>query len=82
MSLSMFFKGFKEGMHIFGQNIAMLVNTVLLLVVYLIGVGITSIVVKISGKKFLEIKVDKGSSSYWKPLNLKKKDLEEYYRQF
>jgi hypothetical protein len=82
MSASMFFKGFKEGMHIFGQNIAILVNTILLLIVYLIGVGMTSLVAKISGKRFLDMRTDKNSSSYWKPLNLKKKKMEEYYRQF
>ncbi len=82
MSVSIFFKGFKEGMHIFGQNIAMLINTLLLLMVYLTGVGITSIIAKVSGKRFLEMKIDNESDSYWKPLNLKKKEMDEHYRQF
>ena len=80
MSIRLFFAGFKEGMHLFGQNIAILINTILLVVVYIIGVGPTSIIAKISGKRFLEMK--QGKDSYWKPLNLKKRQMEEYYRQF
>ena len=80
MSIKLFFKGCKEGMHLFGQNIAIIVNTVLLFIAYIVGVGLTSIIAKISGKKFLEM--IRGKESYWKPLNLKKKKMEEYYRQF
>jgi|SRR3989338_5662107 len=75
-----FFKGFKEGMGDFGHNIASIINTVLLSFVYVVGVAPTSIVAKILGKHFLETKLSK--SSYWSALNLKKKSIEEYYRQF
>jgi hypothetical protein len=80
MTFRQFLKGMKEGMHLFGQNIAIIINTALLLAVYLIGVGITSLIAKICGKKFLDMK--QGNGSYWKPLNLKKKQIDEYYRQF
>ncbi len=82
MSVKLFLKGFKQGMHLFGQNIALIVNTALLLLVYILGVGITSLIARMSGKKFLEMKLDKNSSSYWKALNLKKKQMDEYCRQF
>jgi len=78
--LKQFIKGFKKGMGNFGQNIAIIINTLLLSFVYFVGVGPTSIVAKIVGKHFLEIKLSK--SSYWSDLNLKKKSIEDYYRQF
>jgi len=76
-----FFKGFKQGMKSFGSNIALIVNTILLSLVYVMGVGITSIIAKLIGKRFLETKLSK-KSTYWSDLNLKKKHIEEYYRQF
>jgi hypothetical protein len=75
-----FFSGCRHGMHLFGQNIAIIINTMLLVVVYAIGVGLTSIVAKISGKHFLEMK--RHECTYWKDLNLKKKELNEYHKQF
>ena len=64
----------------FGQNIAVVINTILLFFVYIIGVGITSMISKIAKKHFLDLKLKK--ESYWDDLNLKKKKIEEYYRQF
>jgi len=74
------FKSFKKGMKNFGDNMAIVVNSVLLSFVYIIGIGLTSIFAKLFGKKFLETK--RRSDSYWSDLNLKKKPIEEYYRQF
>ena len=48
------YKGFKEGMNDFGHNLSGIVNAVLLSVVYIAGVGPTSILAKLSGKRFLE----------------------------
>tara|TARA_Y100000310_G_C20615600_1_gene780446 strand:- start:1051 stop:1347 length:297 start_codon:yes stop_codon:yes gene_type:complete len=78
--LKRFFKSFKKGMGNFGQNIALIINTILLTLVYLIGAGLTSIFAKIFRKHFLDMKLSK--DTYWSNLNLKKKHLEEYYRQF
>jgi hypothetical protein len=77
--MSQFCQGFKDGFREFGENMACIINAVLLSIVYLIGVGITSIVAKISGKHFLGMKTKK---SYWISLNQNKKPTEEYYRQF
>jgi uncharacterized protein YqhQ len=75
-----FLKGFKEGMSNFGHLITTLVNSALLFVVYVIGVGATSIIAKIFKKHFLENKDKK--TTYWSKLNLKKRPIQEYYRQF
>jgi hypothetical protein len=75
-----FFNSFKKGFMDFGKNITLIVNCILLTPVYFIGVGITSIIAKISGKHFIDTKM--GKKTYWKELNLKKKPLDEYYRQF
>ena len=76
-----FFEGAKKGMSNFGHNIALIINTILLTFVYLIGVGLTSIFAKIFRKHFLETKLSK-KDTYWSDLNLKKKPIGEYYRQF
>jgi hypothetical protein len=75
-----FFKGIKEGMKEFGQNITIIVNSILLSIVYLIGVGPTSIIAKIFGKSFLQKELVK--ETYWTDLNLEKEDKDNYYRQF
>ena len=84
MKLKQFLKGFKLGMEEFGSNIAIIINSILISIVYLIGVGFTSIIAKLSGKHFLETKtsIKKHTRTYWSELNLKKKPIEDYYRQF
>tara|TARA_Y100000310_G_scaffold167546_2_gene167422 strand:- start:61990 stop:62229 length:240 start_codon:yes stop_codon:yes gene_type:complete len=73
-------KDFKEGTKIFGEDIASIVNFILLTFVYFLGVGLTSVIAKIFGKRFLEFKKEK--KSHWSDLNLDKKKKEGYYRQF
>ncbi len=77
-----FIEGFKEGQKAFGENFAAIVNLILLSVVYFLGVGGTSITAKIFGKHFLDLRTEKNIKTYWTELNLKKKEKEEYYRQF
>ena len=77
-----FIGGFIEGQKLFGEDIGTLVNSVLLSFVYFVGVGLTSIFMKLFGKKFLDLKTDKNSKTYWVDLNLGKKPTEEYFRQF
>ena len=79
--IKFFFKGIKEGVKEFGSNISVIVNSVLLGIVYLLGVGLTSIFSKIRKKHFLDMKIS-DATTYWKDLNLKKKKMEEYFRQF
>lgn len=80
--IKQFPKGFSRGMKDFGNSISAIINSVLLLAVYLIGVGLTSIFSKIAGKHFLQRKINKNKQSYWSDLNLRKRPIEEYYRQF
>lgn len=81
-SVKLFFSGFKKGTKDFGHNITLIINSILLSTVYFIGVGFTSIFAKLFGKKFLETKISRKTKTYWSDLNLKKKPIEEYYRQF
>jgi len=79
-ALGEFFRGFRKGMKEFGENITALVNSVLLSIVYFLGVGLTSIAAKALGKHFLDKR--SRNDSYWSDINLKKKPLKDYYRQF
>jgi len=81
MTIKEFFTGFKIGMKNFGDNISIIINSVLLTIVYIIGVGITAFFARIKKKRFLDTKIS-GKKSYWNDLNLSKKKLKEYYRQF
>ena len=78
--LKHFFNGFQEGIKGFSNNMSTIINFLLLSIIYLISVGFTSIVAKLFSKHFLNTK--KKKDSYWSNLNLKKKPIEEYYRQF
>lgn len=77
-----FFKGLRKGFGDFGHGISAIVNSILLLVVYVVGVGFTSIFAKLFNKRFLFMKTSGKRPSYWSDLNLKKRPMEEYYRQF
>ncbi len=78
--LKQFFNGFQKGIKSFSDNIISIINFLLLSIVYLIGIGLTSITAKIFGKHFLDI--NKKRDSYWHNLKLKNKNIEEYYKPF
>ncbi len=82
MSTNKFIKGFCLGLSEFGENIGLIINSILLTFVYVFGVGFTSIIAKIFKKHFLEMKIGKKQKSYWSNLNLKIISIEEYYRRF
>ncbi len=77
-----FLLGMKEGFSSFGFGVTGVVNFVLLSFVYVFGVGLTSVAAKATGKRFLGEGVDSKKVSYYGKLGLKKKDVEDYYRQF
>lgn len=81
MKIRLFFSGLKEGSKLFGENLAVIINSVLLTLVYFIGIGLTSAIAQISGRHFLDVKIKNGTS-YWSELNLSKKPMGDYYRQF
>jgi len=80
--LARFFKGIPAGIKNFGSNTSNIINSVLLLIVYVAFLGTTSIIARISGKKFLNKIISKKKKTYWSDLNLKKKSMKTYYRQF
>ena len=80
MELKEFIDDLKEGQKLFGETLAIIVNSALLSLVYLVGIGFTSIIAKIFGKKFLDLNFEK--KSYWEDLNLGKKEIKDYYKQF
>jgi len=71
-----------EGVKRFGLNISIIINSVLLTIVYLVGVGVTCAFAKVANKHFLDTRRSKSARTYWVNLDLKKKPIEEYYRQF
>ena len=80
MNNKKFIKGLKEGFKNFGSGVSIIINTLLLLLVYFLGVGLASIFAKLVGKHFLDMKLKK--ETYWVDYNLKKKSLQEYYKQY
>ncbi|MEK6855100.1 MAG: hypothetical protein AABX73_02675 [Nanoarchaeota archaeon] len=82
MSMKDFFCSLKNGQKLFGEDVAIIVNSALLSLVYLIGVGLTFLAAKLTGKKFLDLKIDEEKSTYWQDINTTKGSMEEYYRQF
>lgn len=77
-----FFSLFKKKAKGFSKILTLIINSILLSIVYVVGVGFTSIIAKLSGKHFLDIRLSKKKNSYWSNLNLKKKPIKEFYRQF
>jgi len=77
-----FIEGFKEGQKRFGEPLGVIINSIILSVVYFIGVGITSVIAKIANKHFLELNKETNVKTYWEELNLTKRPMEEYYKQF
>ncbi len=82
MKMRSFILEMKNGQKTFGEDVAVVINSILLTIVYLIGVGLTSIAARLFKKEFLTLKIDKEAKSYWTILNLSKKPKEAYYRQF
>ena len=80
-TIKSFFQGFKDGFKQFGHNVSDMINFILLGVVYYIGVGIVSIFAKLTGKKFLDLKVEE-KESFWVDKNTKTMSKDSYYRMF
>jgi hypothetical protein len=76
-------RGLRAGFRAFGDDIATLINTLLLLVVYIVGVGVTSIIAKLTGKRFLKRKIASvGAKTYWNDIKDEKPELDTHFRQF
>ena len=82
MQLTSLFKGFKEGFRKFGHLIANTINFVLLLIVFIFGIGLVSVLSKIFRKKYLEMKPKNKLKSYWTKVNIGTKNKEDYLKPF
>ena len=71
-----FSKGFRE----FGEDISSIIISTLLSFVYFLGIGITSILMKLAGKRFLEKEFP--AKTYWTNIQQNKAKKEGHYRQF
>ena len=58
-----------------------IVNFILLLIVYIIGIGLVSIFMKLFGKHFLDTKKQSAKSN-WREHRVEKQSIEKYYRTF
>lgn len=61
--------------------VSFVVNFALLFIVYFIGIGLTSMVAKLFGKHFLDIK-KQNKKSNWIEHKVTKQPLEDYHRTF
>jgi hypothetical protein len=77
-----FFGTIWKGIKYFGERMAGIVNYILLTVVYITGVFLTWVLVKLLRKHFLELKVDKNSKTYWLPAETQDYTKKESYRSF
>ena len=75
-------RGMQNGFTHFSHTLAGIVNALLLSIVYIVGVGLTHAFARLKKKKFLKTTSSPNENTYWTDLNLRKKPLEEYYRQF
>mgnify|MGYP001579666641 CR=1 FL=1 len=73
-----FIKGVLEP---FARAISSIVNFILLSIVYFIGIGPVSVLMKLFGKHFLELKKHNRKSN-WDDHKVTKQPLEQYYRTF
>ncbi len=80
--IASFFVGTGQGIKSFGENIQTLVNTILLSAVYFVGVGVAWLMCKISKRTFFAGKPNQEIKTYWEALDLKKKPIERYQKQF
>jgi len=76
-----FFVGFRKGFKEFGHFVSSIVNFILLLPVYVIGIGLVSVVSKLFRKEFLDLGKKK-KKSYWLDNRIGKKKKEDCYRTF
>lgn len=76
-----FFEGFKDGFRSFPYTVTNIINFVLLLVVYIFGIGIVAIISKLFGKHYLDLKKTQNRSN-WKEHKVTKQPLEDYCRTF
>lgn len=82
MNIKEILHDFKKGQKAFGEDMAIIINSVLLTCAYFLGIGFTFLLAKLFNKKFLDLEIEKDRKTYWEDLNLNKLNIKNYYRQF
>ncbi len=78
----LFFNGIKDGFQEPGHTLASTVNFFLLTLVFILGIGIVSLLSKIVKKRYLPLKSE-NKNSYWEKVDIGgEKKKEEYLKPF
>ncbi len=80
--LRIFIAGVRDGFGNFSHVIINIVNFILLSLVYFTAIALVAIISKLFGKRFIDLKRQKNTETYWLNKSIKTKPLESYYRQF
>ncbi len=80
--LKTFIIGIRDGFGNFSYTIMNIVNFILLALVYFTAIALVSIISKLAGKRFLDLKKNKNKKTYWLNKPITTKSLKKYYRQF
>lgn len=81
MSVSEFARGFVQGFRGFGMFVNDVISFVLLLIVFLVGIGPVSLIGKATGKRFIPVG-NEDRTSYWAPRILGTEAIERYEKQY
>ncbi len=79
--IKLLFEGFKTGFKEFGYFISNILNSIMLLITFIFGIGLVSIYNKIKKKKFLKMNFN-NEKSYWQDKKNRNKTLEDSLKPF
>ena len=80
--IQLLFSGIYTGLGKFGSIVSSIINLIFLFIVFVLGIGVVSLIAKLVGKKFLTIKMDKKLNTYWQDTIMTKRKKEDYYKPF
>lgn len=77
-----YFGSFTKGMNEFNKDLIFIINSVVLLIVYVLFVGITSIIARVFKKHFLHLNISANIDTYWTSTKQNLDSSEDYFKQF
>ena len=80
--IQLLFSGIYAGLGKFGSIVSSIINLIFLFIVFVLGIGVVSLIAKLVGKKFLTIKMDKKLNTYWQDTIMTKRKKEDYLKPF
>ncbi len=82
-AIKLFFKGLSSGFQEPGHFLARLINTLLLLIVFIFGVGPVALIARLRGKRYLgTTSFQQTVTTYWQDYSLDNKSKEDYTKLF